>query len=287
MITEPETDIVFVADTLRCRFPQIWHGLSAILARHGIPLREIQGTRDIWCRDYMPVQVAADRFHQFRYKPDYLTGKYRHLRADGKIGPTLPWLSHCVTSQIALDGGNVVRGRDMVILTEKFLAGNQRYERSKLLGELERLFDVARVVLIPPEPGDITGHADGVVRMVDDATVLINDYSQLDQRYRTRLLRSLERAGLNVIEIPYQPESGATKGFPSAVGNYVNFLRVSSLVVVPSYGIDADEVVLTALAVIFPQLKLESLDCRALAKHGGVLNCCTWTIKGSTHSSQS
>ena len=91
-----------------------------------------------------------------------------------------------------LDGGNVVRGRDMVILTEKILAANPRYERSKLLAKLESLFEVGRVVLIPPEPGDFTGHADGVVRVADNATVLINDYSQLDRSYRTRLLRSLE-----------------------------------------------------------------------------------------------
>jgi len=46
-------------------------------------------------------------------------------------------------------------------------------------------------------------------------------------------------------------------------------------------------VALTTLAAIFPQLILESLDCGDLAKLGGVLNCCTWTIKSPTHSSQS
>ena len=29
-------------------------------------------TRDVWVRDYMPVQVSKDRFIQFRYEPDYL-----------------------------------------------------------------------------------------------------------------------------------------------------------------------------------------------------------------------
>ena len=73
---------------------------------------------------------------------------------------------------------------------------------------------------------------------------------------------------------------------PSAVGNYVNFLHASSLVIVPSYGIDADEIVLTTLTSILPQFTVKSLECRATRRAGGVLNCCTWTIKSAADSSQ-
>jgi agmatine deiminase len=90
MIADSEKNVVYVADTLEARIPQVYRGLKPILQSHGIPLGIIPGTRDIWCRDYMPIQVAKDRFVQFRYAPDYLTGKYRHLRVDGEIGPTLP-----------------------------------------------------------------------------------------------------------------------------------------------------------------------------------------------------
>jgi agmatine/peptidylarginine deiminase len=76
------------------------------------------------------------------------------------------------------------------------------------------------------------------------------------------------------------------EGMPSAVGNYVNFLRVASLIVVPSYEIDADEVALATVAAIFPQLAVEPHDCRDLAKRGGVLNCCMWTITSPERSNQ-
>jgi agmatine deiminase len=72
MIAGCDTNVVFVADTLEPRFPEVDRGLKAILAQHGIPLMTISGTRDIWGRDYMPVQVAEDRFVQFRFEPDYL-----------------------------------------------------------------------------------------------------------------------------------------------------------------------------------------------------------------------
>ena len=91
MIADYETNVVYVADTLERRFPDVFQGLKLNLESRGIPLRVIPGTLDIWCRDYMPIQVAEQRFVQFRYAPDYLTGKYRRLRADGEIGPKLPW----------------------------------------------------------------------------------------------------------------------------------------------------------------------------------------------------
>jgi agmatine/peptidylarginine deiminase len=166
-------------------------------------------------------------------------------------------------------------------MTDKVLSANRRYERPKLLAELERLFEVAWVVLIPCEPGDVTGHSDGVIRVIDDTTVLINDYRYVDDNYRSRLLRSLTRAGLNFVEVPYAPDSGMSAGMPSAVGNYINFLGVASLVVVPSYGMDSDELALRMLGSHFPHAKVTPLACRELAQHGGVLNCCTWTIVSS------
>ncbi len=124
MIADHEANVVYVADTLERRFPSVHVGLKTILERHGTPLQIIPGTRDIWCRDYMPIQVGENRFVQFQYSPDYLAGKYRHLMADGEIGPTLAFLRNCERSEIVLDGGNVVRWDDQVIMTEKVFDEN-------------------------------------------------------------------------------------------------------------------------------------------------------------------
>ena len=59
MIADRDTNVVFVADTLERRFPDVYRGLASILGEHGIPLRTIPGTRDVWCRDYMPIQVSG------------------------------------------------------------------------------------------------------------------------------------------------------------------------------------------------------------------------------------
>lgn len=119
MIADHDTSVVFVAEILSRRFPGIYRRLASILDEHGIPLGVVPGARQVWCRDYLPIQLAEDRFVQFRYAPDYLAGNHVHLRADGEIGPTLPWMKECGRSAIVLDGGNVVGWVDRAIVTDK------------------------------------------------------------------------------------------------------------------------------------------------------------------------
>lgn len=283
MIADCDTNFVFVADTLVRRFPEVYRGLASILGGHGISLRTIPGTRDIWCRDYMPIQVAEDRFVQFRYAPDYLAGKYRHLRSDGEIGPSMPFIRNCNRSGIVLDGGNLVKWSDKAILTDKILIENSGWDSKSLMAELERLLEVGRIIVIPSEPGDMTGHADGVVRFVNGGKVVVNDYRRVDRDYRKKLLRSLERAGLEIAEIPYQPVPGLSAGMPSAVGNYVNFLQVGSIIIVPNYGAPEDGEAHKRLMLAYPGSEMIGLKCRELARCGGVLNCSTWSVIPPAH----
>ena len=73
---------------------------------------------------------------------------------------------------------------------------------------------------------------------------------------------------------------------PSAIGNYVNFLSVGPLVVIPSFGIDGDVDATEVLTGAF-QGRIAEMNCRDLAAEGGVLNCCTWTVKGTSSSTAS
>jgi agmatine deiminase len=222
MIADGETNVVFVANTLERRFPAVYRGLASILGEHGIPLRTIPGTLDVWCRDYLPIQVAEDRFVQFRYEPDYLTGKYRYLRVDGKISSSLPWIRNCEPSEIVLDGGNLVRWTDKVIVCDKVFGENPGRKPSELLRALGQVLGVGQVIVIPTEPGDVVGHSDGVVRFAEGEEVLVNDYRHVDGRYWSALRRVLREAGLKVVEVPYLPRTGRTRGIPTAFGCYLN-----------------------------------------------------------------
>lgn len=70
MIAEWETKTLFVSDLLEEREPALVASLQSAL--EGVPIDFIPGTADIWCRDYMPIQLDQDHFCQFVYAPDWI-----------------------------------------------------------------------------------------------------------------------------------------------------------------------------------------------------------------------
>ena len=93
----------------------------------------------------------------------------------------------CVSTDIVLDGGNVVKCGDKVIMTDKIIDENPMRFYRDILRELENHFR-AQIVLIPR---DRYGHADGMVRWIDGNRDLLNNYVQTDPCLRKRVLEAL------------------------------------------------------------------------------------------------
>lgn len=278
MIAEWDTNHLFVSDRLEGDDPALFASLRSVLK--GVTIEIIPGTSDIWCRDYMPIQLTQNRFFQFVYAPDYLRG-HGHL-----ITPPeqcrLPFMDDYRQQPIVLDGGNVVASATKAVLTEKVYKENPGIERPRLRDRLEELFQ-AECIIIPKEPYDKTGHSDGVVRFVAEDRVLINDYSVVDPGYGERLRTLLEKKGLVVETLPRFEEKGGRRrrDFQSAVGIYINFLRVGDVVVVPAYDRPEDEIAVEKVRRAMPNAVVSQVPCRSLAEKGGVLNCISWTIQDS------
>ena len=77
MVTDQITNTIYFSHNLEQKCPDLYHSLST-LKEKGCPIDFFQGAKDIWARDYMPIQVAPDKFVAFKYLPDYLLRpKYR------------------------------------------------------------------------------------------------------------------------------------------------------------------------------------------------------------------
>lgn len=277
MIADASANVVYISDRLQPRFPALVDRMRRILADQELPLGVIRGTQDIWCRDFIPVQVGLGEFVQFRYAPDYLRG-YEHLTTQPADLAPIPELGRCRVSGIVLDGGNLVRWTGTCIVTEKVLGENPDIEEDKLLALLRETLRVETLIVIPQEPYDVIGHADGVVRFLDSGAVLVNDYTTISPSYRKRLLTTLRRAGLGWCEMPYVPRAGGQAEIPSAFGNYANFLRIRRLVLLPCYGIAEDEEARRMVEGVMQGSVVENLVCSDLSDEGGMLNCVTWTV---------
>lgn len=277
MIADWDTDTAVFADLLPRQLPALWDRLAGVLRDHGVGVHLAGNCRDIWARDFLPVQVGNE-FVSFRYDPDYLRD-FGHLRTDEAACDSLPFLTERRTSDLVIDGGNLVSSGSAVVLTDKIYRENPGRKREDVRSSLSRLLDASECVVIPKEPGDPIGHADGVVRFLDERTVVTNDYSDIDLGYGRRVDQVLARHGFEVVRIPYSVDPTVTDGIPSAVGNRVNFLRVGGLIVMPAYGVSTDAEATAVIQNRLPSARIVSLDCTDLARRGGVLNCVAATYR--------
>jgi agmatine deiminase len=82
---------------------------------------------------------------------------------------------------------------------------------------------------------------------------------------------------LAVERLPYFWTDEKRDNIPSAVGNYLNFLWIGRLMVVPAYGVLQDDLACRTLEKLLPATRVVPLRCEDLARDGGVLNCVAWT----------
>lgn len=287
MITDSETNTVYFSERLKSdpRFSrtckEITHILKVCQVDHGF----LPSTRDIWARDFMPVQVADNSFIEYRYDPDYLQGE------ENRIIKTYPDIVcdaiglKTLKTDIVIDGGNIIKSKNTVILTDKVLIENEGiYQPSQLIDKLKKLFEVEKIVLIPwDEANDYFGHADGMIRFVEEKKVILQGYfDYYSKKFKDRLFNALKENNIEWICLKYDvPKEDINKNWA-----YINFLQTKDLIIVPQLGIDEDEQALLQFKSIFADYaergRIFQVDMSAVVEEGGALNCISWTIKRSS-----
>ena len=268
---------VYLSALLKTKYPDTCERLIQILEKHHIKYGFLEGTKDIWCRDYMPVQTKSGKLIQFKYEPSYLRkdNEWDESRSDVKEICRLNNID-AEPSDINLDGGNVLICDDRAIISDRVFSENKDWNREKLVEELGRLLE-CEIIIIPAENDDMTGHADGMVRFVNRNTILGNQLADEYKYWREGMQKVLEQYGLTYIDVPFfMPKD--PKHPLSAVGVYVNYLEVKNLIVLPVFGRDEDEQVISIIKGIFPDRIIETIDYNEVAKEGGLLNCTTWVM---------
>ena len=281
MITDIETNIVYFSDLLSKNHPGFFKRIRKLLELKNVKYGLLSDTNDIWCRDYMPVQVSKRRFVQFKYDPFYLHGSKKDLESITDSTKACQAIGvKPVKTEIKIDGGNVVRSRTKVIMTERIFKENRAWSRGLLLKEIEKLLEVKRVIIIPDCPHDQLGHADGIVRFIESPgvnpnTVFVTDLSGFDSRYFAKLMKVLLAENLLPIILPY--DDSYARNDMDATGIYVNYIQVGKTVIFPSFGIREDALAESRFQAIFGSNAIP-LRSKEIANDGGVLNCISWNI---------
>ena len=247
--------------------------LKACIQGFRSDLELLINTRDVWARDYMPIQLTEKLFLGYTYDPDYLVEEDQNCITD--------WKMHNVHTQkqkdlfdgckvepipLILDGGNVVKavlgGKPYMIMCDKVLTENNINRNNK--AEVENFkkwwdqwwknnFEGTEMglVLLPWEGKDFNpiGHADGMVRYIGNGHVLITNYLDFDKKYKDdkveedsfgkELWTALFEAGFDVVTLDFWNEFADDYTFQLLFDEswcYINYLQVDNTILVPSLG---------------------------------------------------
>ena len=147
------------------------------------------------------------------------------------------------------------------------------------------------IIIIPTEPGDRTGHVDGMVRFISEKILVVGSYSTASSNcnFMDMLAENLrDKFGPDYKIIRLQngePEDHKTEGVASALGNHMNFLRLGDRILFPYYGDEISEVPMKEFMEEIEHLGLnieivpvDIPEIRVLGRLGGVLHCITWQV---------
>lgn len=277
------TDFVFISDKLKEFFPSTYYRLTKLFAEMEIEWAEVKGTKDIWIRDYMPIQISDDRYLVYNYDPDYLKKDGQEYLTDSQtIYKGVIHHYHHRNIKITLDGGNVVPCADHYILTDKvFIENGVPLYDSDFIRQLNDAF-YSDVIILPwhcddsQDPyADVYGHADGLVKWTGGNRILMSNHGDYYPEEAAEIRNRLEDAGFEVTEMKFDVL------FPNKVFNwaYINYLQVGNKIIVPTFGIPEDKQAMKYIRDANPNCVIREFRMRDIARNGGALHCITWNIK--------
>lgn len=268
---------VYMSEILKKKYPDTCNRLISILEKHKVKYSFLKATKDIWCRDYMPVQTPSGKLIQFTYDPSYLRDnkEWEDSRSDVKEVCRLNNIE-ALFSDINLDGGNVLICDGRAIISDRVFSENPDRDKDEIVKELGQLLE-CEIIIIPAENDDMTGHADGMVRFVNRNIILGNNLEAEYKYWRERMQKVIEKYNLKYINMPFFVPKDSKHPL-SAVGVYVNYLEVDNLIVLPVFGKEEDNQAITIIKEAFPGKAVETIDYNDVAYEGGLLNCTTWVI---------
>ena len=234
----------------------------------------------IWLRDYHPLPVSdsetGERGHiAFAYSPAYGPRLAAHavLEVQQRLTP------HAFGSELVIEGGNLVHnGLGDIVMTTRVLADNALTDE-QFTTRLSEIILVRNLILLPEEPGDITGHIDAGVRFITPNVVALNYYPGMPAVWRRWFdeVQARLRTQFEIIQVNSEPPLEIYgERFPSVYGNRLNWIRHTDTVLFPSFGLPEDRRLPKTLAEFGLNAVPVPQDKFALLTHfGGSLHCLT------------
>ena len=305
MLSDKDFDVVYFSEYFKNPISSkdqglciIFQRLEKVLNKHGYKARTLpvksklvqDGQLSLWCRDYMPVHTVRRDLLRFSYTPDYLKcKKYDGHQPDNKwvceqLGIRVANMADeedGLYMRVVLDGGNIARCGDKVVMTDKVFLENPHIDKEKLIRYLEGWFD-ASIIWLPYDRRDYLGHSDGILRHISGNKVVMSPYgtpesNKADRKFDKLYRQILQDNGFEVLSLDF---SGIDEPSDRRWA-YTNWLQLKGLIIIPTFKDCplSNQRVYEQICQFTKRMKvnIEMVEADDLVKFGGAFNCASWT----------
>ncbi len=266
--------VLFLSSWLRDakKYAPFYRRFTKELRKRGEQWKLLEKTRDIWCRDFLPIYGAGGVAVQFRYAPVYLAVKDRYRSRPEEFLPELGISPRFC--DLKLDGGNLLLHGGAAIVSDRIFSENSDRDEKEVVETIRTMLELDRLIVIPCDLPkiDMTGHADGMCRFIDDKHILLNDFHPESRDLKENVEKVFRDAGFEVV--PLKVDSGYYKENDWLCA--INFYESDQALYVPVLGTMHEEDVLQQLERHFPSKEIVPIDSQEIVKDGGALNCVSW-----------
>lgn len=260
----------------------------------------LKGWDEIWLRDCIGI-IKGNEIIKPKYFPNYCNSETNNEYYKKINGLSRTIIKECLKKEIIeinlfLDGGNFVCNDQFVYMTDKVIEENSIYTKKEINHLIKTVTDLTPVI-IEKHKCDVIGHTDAYLNFIDNKRAVIANYPSFpflkdDIDFIDHLDEELRLVGIERIKLFDRPidevaicgcnSKKAKPCFYSARGNYMNFIRLNDIIILPEYNLPTkketdyynktNQEILEGLG--FEVLRI---NCDKLAKFGGVLHCISLT----------
>ena len=293
-IIRHEPLLVVCRDLAECKADMAARGFSP----EGKPIRfAVSPLNDTWARDHGAISVWGDQgekciedfvFNGWGLKfGAWLDNQItRNIYEAGVFSADV---KYCDMRPFVLEGGSIdTDGAGTLMATTECLCSvnrNEQLAREEIEEHLKSAFGLERILWL--DHGSIAGddtdsHVDILARFCSPDTIAYTACEDpSDENYESlkameeqlRSFRTLDGQPYKLVPLPL-PEPLYLEDY-RLPASYANFLIVNGGVLMPGAGSALDNVAAAQLQKVFPDRKVEIIDCRALLSGHGGLHCIT------------
>lgn len=263
----------------------------------------INGWDDIWIRDIIGIGIEHS-IAQPIYDATYCNyiAKNRNFKLINSAAEDLiknVLRKGIVKVPLKIDGGNLILNSKYAFITQKVITDNNSLSEDEITSLLHEKLGIMPII-VPTNKGDSLGHIDGYMSFINDDCIAIAEYPKMeifkaDNEYSNILHKYCQKLNLRIVTIQERPVNqtipcecdlkGKRKFCTyTAVGNYINFLRINNTIILPEYTLPSLKETmmynnLNEETLSYLGFQVIKINCDTLAQHGGSLRCLSYTCR--------